>query len=95
MNFRGIIGIAAFLFIAWLVSENRRQVSIRDIITGLIFQVLMAFLVFKVPVVQSVLGAMNMGMEVLLKATRAGTSFVFGYIGGGGCLCKNRSRQYV
>jgi CNT family concentrative nucleoside transporter len=83
MSYRSLLGIAVFLFIAWIISENRRQVSVRDIVTGLLFQFLMAFLVFKVPVVQSVLGAMNAGIELLLRSTQAGTTFVFGYMGGG------------
>jgi len=83
MNFRGIAGLACFLFIAWLFSENKRKVSIRDIITGLLVQISIAFLVFKAPIIQNVLAAMNAGVELLLRSTQAGTSFVFGYIGGG------------
>lgn len=82
MNGRGIIGIAFFLFIAWLCSENRRKVSARDVVTGVLLQVVMAFLVFRVPIVQNILSWMNSGIELLLRSTQAGTSFVFGYVGG-------------
>ncbi len=46
-------------------------------------QFILALLLLKIPVVQSAFLALNSVVEGLARATEVGTSFVFGYLGGG------------
>ncbi len=83
MVWQGLIGIAVFPFIAWVLSENRRGCEIRGVLTGLAIQVALAALLLGIPVIKQGFLALNDVVVALMDATRAGTSFVFGYIGGG------------
>ncbi len=77
------IGIIAILAAAWLFSENRRAFPLRTVAAGLALQVALALLLLDVPVARNGLFALNGVVDALTEATRAGTSFVFGYVGGG------------
>jgi CNT family concentrative nucleoside transporter len=76
-------GVAALLVIAWALSENRRAVSVRQAVAGLALTILLAALMLKVPQLKAAFAAANGAVEAVAAATRAGTSFVFGYLGGG------------
>ncbi|MBF0169124.1 MAG: nucleoside:proton symporter [Alphaproteobacteria bacterium] len=76
----GLLGLAG---VAWLFSEKRGKVSLRLILAGLGVQIALAALLLKFPGVKSVFAALGSGVSALQEATRAGTSFVFGYLGGG------------
>lgn len=67
---------------AWLMSENRRRIQVKTILLGLAIQFVLAFLLLKLPFVRDFFLLLNRGVIVLDKATTAGTSFVFGYLGG-------------
>ncbi len=69
--------------ICWLLSENRHAIPWRTVLTGLGMQFLLAVILIKLPFTQSVFTALNQIVLVLDQATTAGTSFVFGYLGGG------------
>ncbi|HSZ74444.1 MAG TPA: nucleoside transporter C-terminal domain-containing protein [Rhizomicrobium sp.] len=77
------IGIVAILGAAWLFSEDRRAFPLRTVAAGLVLQVVLALLLLDVPVARNALFALNGVVDALTQATRAGTSFVFGYVGGG------------
>jgi CNT family concentrative nucleoside transporter len=79
----GLAGIAGLLAIAFVLSEARARVSWRTVVAGLAAQFAIAILLLKVPVVRPLFLALNRAVEVLQAATLAGTSFVFGYVGGG------------
>jgi concentrative nucleoside transporter, CNT family len=76
-------GIAALLAIAWIISENRGAVSFRQAAIGLAVTFATAALFLKVPEVTTVFSAINHAVDAIADATKAGTSFVFGYVGGG------------
>ncbi len=76
-------GLLAFVFIAWILSENRRGVSFRLVFIGLGLQMALALLLLKLPVFRDVFLVLNRAAEALEEGTRAGTGFVFGYLGGG------------
>ena len=76
------MGLAALLGIAWLLSENRRVVPWRIVLSGLALQIALAALLLKAPPVQRVFLTLNEMLLALERATQAGTSFVFGYLGG-------------
>jgi len=76
-------GVFALLGIAWALSENRRAVSLRQAVIGLIVTLLTAVALIKLPLVAHAFGAINDAVGAISAASRAGTSFVFGYLGGG------------
>lgn len=77
------VGIAGLVAIAWLLSEQRRLVSWRIIAAGLIVQFLLALLLLKFPPSQALFLGLTRLVDAVQAATIAGTSFVFGYVGGG------------
>ncbi len=83
MFFQGLFGILLFLAIAWLVSENRKKVNVKSILIGVALQFIIAVILLFVPFFRSIFLLLNNVVLVLEAATKAGTSFVFGYIGGG------------
>ncbi len=83
MFLQGLFGIVLFLAIAWLISENRREVKFKIILSGVILQFAIAVILLFVPFFRSIFLLLNNVVLALEAATKAGTSFVFGYIGGG------------
>lgn len=79
-----IFGIIVLIGLAWVISEKRRRVDYRDILIGLALQFVIAFILLRVPAVRHLfLEILNKAVVLLEESTRAGTSFVFGYLGGG------------
>src|SRR6266576_6431429 len=76
-------GVLALLALAWALGENRHAVSLRQAALGLAATFATALLFLKVPQVAAAMGAVNGAVDAISEATRAGTSFVFGYLGGG------------
>ncbi len=83
LRLQSAIGIVALLVIAWAFGENRRAVSLRKAALGLVVTLATAVVLIKLPLVAHAFGAINDAVETISAASRAGTSFVFGYIGGG------------
>jgi len=77
------IGLAALIVFAWIVSENRRGLRWRVVVAGLAVQFALAILLLKLPQSQIAFVWLNDGVVALQKATEAGTSLVFGFLGGG------------
>lgn len=76
-------GLFVFLSFAWALSENRQTIVWRTVAVGITLQVALALLLLKLPLSRSVFQWLSDGISILQEATRAGTSFVFGYLGGG------------
>ena len=83
LQLQSAFGVLALLAIAWALGENRRAVSLRQIAIGLAVTVATALALIKLPLVARVFGAINDAVNTIAAASRAGTSFVFGYLGGG------------
>ena len=83
LQLQSAFGVLALLAIAWALSENRRAVSLRQAAVGLAVTVVTALVLLKLPPVAKAFGAINDAVNTISAASRAGTSFVFGYIGGG------------
>ena len=83
MNAQSAVGLLAFTAFAWIISENRRGASIRVALAGLALQLGLAGLLLFLPGSHTVFEAINSGVLALSAATKAGTSFVYGYLGGG------------
>jgi CNT family concentrative nucleoside transporter len=80
---QGLIGMAGLCAIAWGISENRRGVPWRMAALALALTVAMALIMLKLPPVRVLVTHLNEALMALERATTAGTSFVFGYLGGG------------
>jgi len=80
--FQSAFGLVVLLLLAWLLSENRRMVPWRIVLAGLGLQMVLAVLLLKAPPLQRMFLALNDALLALERATQAGTSFVFGYLGG-------------
>ena len=75
--------MAGLVTLAWALSENRRAVPWRAVASGLVLLVALALLFLKVPFIKEAFMKANDALLVLERATQAGTSLVFGYLGGG------------
>jgi CNT family concentrative nucleoside transporter len=76
-------GILVLLAVAWAFSENRSRLPWRILLSGLALQFALAATLLWVPAFKSVFIGLNDLLLSLEEATRAGTTFVFGYLGGG------------
>jgi concentrative nucleoside transporter, CNT family len=83
LQLQSALGIFALLAFAWLISEDRRAVSWRQAAIGLAVTFATAVILLKVPGVATAFAAINDAVGAIGAASRAGTSFVFGYLGGG------------
>jgi concentrative nucleoside transporter, CNT family len=83
LNLQSATGVLALVALAWALSEDRRAVAWRRVLAGLTVTFALAFVCLKVPQVKAAFAAANGVVAAVAAATRAGTSFVFGYLGGG------------
>ena len=74
--------MAGLLALAWAASENRRVIPWRAVLVGLGLLIFGAALFLKVPLIKDAFMKLNDVLLVLEKATQAGTSLVFGFLGG-------------
>lgn len=77
------IGLLAIFAIAWAFSENRRGVGWRIPLVGIALQVVLALAMLHIVFLRDGVAALNDAIMALQSATKAGTSLVFGYLGGG------------
>ncbi|MDE2817850.1 MAG: nucleoside:proton symporter, partial [Chloroflexota bacterium] len=80
---QAIVGILGLIALAWAISENRRVFPWRTAVVGLAVQFGLALLLLKLPNSQIVFVWIGNGVSALVQATEAGTSFAFGFLGGG------------
>ncbi|PLX78173.1 MAG: nucleoside:proton symporter [Desulfuromonas sp.] len=80
---QGWIGILLLLTTAWGFSEDRRNVRWRLVVGAMLLQLVIVLVMLRVPLLQDVFLSLNRVTLALSDATKAGTSLVFGYIGGG------------
>jgi CNT family concentrative nucleoside transporter len=83
MIWQSVFGCCSFIALAWLLSEKRRRVSVRLVIKGLLLTFAAGLVLVHVPFSRDVFALLNRMVLALQEATHAGTSFVFGYVGGG------------
>jgi len=83
MVWQSLFGLFAFLAMAWLLSENRRRVNLRRAAMGILLTLAVAWVLVKVPISREAFILLNRLVLALQEATINGTSFVFGYLGGG------------
>ena len=82
LTLQPLTGILALTALAIIFSEDRRANKLRLIVTGIAIQFLFALALLKVPLLKDAVALINEGVLALQKASEAGTSLVFGYLGG-------------
>ncbi|MGB6012167.1 MAG: nucleoside transporter C-terminal domain-containing protein [Desulfobacterales bacterium] len=83
MIIQSAAGLFVFSGIAWLISENRTKVNVKRAIAGIGIQLAIGIILLKLPVFRSFFISLNRLVLSLEESTKAGTSMVFGYLGGG------------
>lgn len=81
--FQGLVGIAVFILFAFLISEKRKSVDWRLVVVGVVIQFVIGLALLKIPIFRDLFFALNRVVLSIQASTEAGTSFVFGYLGGG------------
>ncbi|MCX7546694.1 Na+ dependent nucleoside transporter [Xanthomarina sp. F1114] len=74
---RGVLGMVSLIFISFLFSSNRKAINWKTVGIGLLFQLIIAIGVLKVPFIQSAFEAVGQVFISILDFTRAGSKFLF------------------
>jgi len=74
---RGLLGIIVLLGICYLLSTNRKAISWRLVIFGLLFQLILAVSVLKVPAIQNIIEFIAQVFIKILDSSNAGSEFLF------------------
>ncbi len=82
VTLQALLGLAVFIGLAVLFSEQRRMLNWQLLAGGLGLQFLVAFVMFRFELLQALLNALNRVVVAIADATEAGSLFVFGYLGG-------------
>ncbi len=82
MILQPLFGLGVLLAIGWAISENRRVFPWKWAAGAVIVQIILALLFLRVSFLQNALASAGRAVEVLEAASRAGSSFMFGYLGG-------------
>jgi concentrative nucleoside transporter, CNT family len=80
---QSLIGLFVLVGVAWALSEDKRSVNWRFAAAGIGLQILLALLFLRVPAMSNAMASLNALARALEAASRAGTTLVFGYVGGG------------
>ena len=76
--FISFLGLFVFMAVAWLLSSHKKVINWRVIIWGLMFQLVFALFIFKVPAGHKVFIFFNDVVIKVLESASAGAEFVFG-----------------
>jgi CNT family concentrative nucleoside transporter len=83
LSLQAALGLAVFCGLAMLCSENRRRLPVREVVAGIGLQIVLAVLLLHLEPARKLVNSVNRLVAGLQDATEAGTTFVFGYLGGG------------
>jgi CNT family concentrative nucleoside transporter len=81
-SLQSLFGLLIILSLCFAASENRSAVKPRLIIVSLLIQFTLALALLKIPAMQYLFIFLNNFVLELQEATQAGTSFIFGFLGG-------------
>jgi len=81
-NLQSALGLIAFPLIALFFSKGSKRLNLKLLAAAVAMQFVLALAFLKVPFFQSMFALFNEGLLALQAATTAGTSLVFGYLGG-------------
>ena len=77
MNFQGIIGILVLLGVAYLLSNNRKEIKIRTVLWGLGLQFSLALMILKIPFVKSQFSILDRIFRKIVSFSETGSNFLF------------------
>lgn len=77
------LGLLALCLLAWALGGFRRGVAWRVVVAGIGLQLALALALLHIPGMRAVFAVFGDAVNALAEATKAGTSLVFGYLGGG------------
>ncbi len=80
---QSLLGLFSIIALAWAMSEQRRKFPVKLVVAGLAGQLAIALVLLKISIFQKFFILLNQAVLALEAATTAGTSMVFGYLGGG------------
>jgi concentrative nucleoside transporter, CNT family len=80
---QALLGILAFVALALPFSSNWRRINLKLVGFSIALQFIICALLLKAPGIRDGLQYVNRAVDALGAATKAGTGFVFGYLGGG------------
>lgn len=83
IQLQSALGLCVFIAIAWALSENRRAFPWQTVVVGLGLQIVLAAALLGIPAMREALLSLNVIVDAIQSATAKGSSFVFGYTGGG------------
>jgi CNT family concentrative nucleoside transporter len=83
-RFAGVLGIAIMMGLAYVFSTNRRAIRLKTVLWGLGLQFLFALFVLRVDWGRRGIALAGSAVEHLLNCSFAGSTFVFGSLGGRG-----------
>ena len=75
-----LIGFVGLVCIAIPFSQNRTSINYRYIFVAIIFQIMLAFALLKIPFIVQIFAYLSDGVSSLQAATQEGAEFVFGYL---------------
>ena len=78
---RGVLGMGVLLFIAFLLSNNRKQIAWKTVGIGLLIQIIIAIGVLKVGIIKRIFEVMGSFFIKILEYTGAGTKMLLGEFG--------------
>lgn len=76
----GLIGIALIVLIAFLMSNNRKAINYKLVLSGLGIQTLLALFILRVPLGQKMFAALGAAVTKVLDFSNKGADFVFGIL---------------
>ena len=77
MNFQGLTGILVLLGIAYLLSNNRKEIKIRTVLWGLGLQFSLALMILKIPFVKSQFSILDRIFRKIISFSETGSNFLF------------------
>jgi len=77
------LGLVVLVLLAWLMGGAKLKGAFKPVVVGLGLQFALALVLLHVPPIRHALSRIGNVVEALSTATGAGTSLVFGYLGGG------------
>jgi len=75
--FRGILGVASLVFIAFLLSKNRKRINWPLVIKGILLQIVIALLILKVPFIETGFDFISKSFVKVVDMAHEGAMFVF------------------
>lgn len=82
LQLQGLVGLFTLVALAWGLSESRKDINWRTVVIGLLLQFALALILVELPVSRLLFVWLNNAVLAIEQATMAGTSVVFGYLGG-------------